>query len=285
MHPKGRMKCMQDTINKSVDRDRLSVLLAVLLLGNVLFQFVDLPQQVWHLQPLGSPLEIHLTETTLLIAFMVGLVCTGISLILQDHPHLMADPERPIYISWILPAFLTGVSVYLLSLSPTLPIWMVGLFLTSLVLGLTISAEYIAVSPNNPGYPTVRLALNVLAYLLAFVLFTLIYQTRMRSLITGTLTTTTAALLGLNLLSVGEVPLRQAALFASIAGLIIGESTWALNYLQIRAWAGGVLLLLIFYLTINVAHQYLLESLNSSILGELSIVTILVLAIILVQYL
>lgn len=279
------MKDMRKTFNEPVDRDRLSVLLAVLLLGSVLFQFVELPKQTWSLQPLGSPLEIHLTETTLLVAFMVGLVCTGTSLILRDHPQLTADPERPIYISWILPAFLAGISVYLLSLSPTLPIWMVGLFLTSLALGLTISAEYTAFSPHTPGYPTARLALNMLAYLLAFVLFTLIYQTRMRSLITSPLTALTAALLGLNLLSIGDVPLKRALLFAGITGLIVGESTWALNYMHIRAWAGGVLLLLVFYLTVNMAHQYLLESLSNSILIELAVITTLVLAIILIQYL
>lgn len=274
---------MQETANPSIDRDRLSVLLAVLLLGSVLFQFVELPEHAWELNPLGSPLQIRFTETTLLVAFMVGLVCTGTSLILQDHPYLKPDSERPIYISWILPALLSGASAYILSLTPTLPIWMMGLFLTSLALGLTISAEYVAVSSDAPGYPTARLALNVLAYLLAFVLFALVYQTRMRSLMTATLTVLIGTLLAIDLLSVDDVPIGRAILFAGITGLIVGESTWVLNYLHIRAWAAGLLLLLAFYLTVNVAHQYLLEQLDTSILVELASVAVLIIVIILIQ--
>ena len=102
---------MHETI-KPLDRNRLSVLIAVLLLGSVIFRFIELPERVWNLQTLGSPLEIHVTETWLLITLMVGLVCTGTSLILHDHPHLVEHSGRPIYVSWILPGVLIGLSVY-----------------------------------------------------------------------------------------------------------------------------------------------------------------------------
>lgn len=269
---------MQETI-KPLDRNRLSVLVAVLLLGSVLFRFIELPEQVWRLEPLGSPLEIHVTGTWLLTALMVGLVCTGTNLILHGHPHLEEHPGRPIYISWILPGVMAGLSAYLLARAPTLPVWIAGLALAGAGIGLAVSAEYTAVSPDAPGYPVARLALNVLAYLLAFTLFAIIYHTRTRSLVTATLTLLTATLLALDLLSVADVPLRRVLLFASIVGLTIGESTWALNYWQISGWAGGLLLLLIFYVAINLAHQHLLERLSASILVEVAVVTIIVLTI------
>jgi len=274
---------MREIVNKPLDRDHLSVLLAVLLLGSVLLRFIELPEHVWRLYPLGSPLEIHVTGTFLLIALTVGLVCTGTSLVLHDHPLLQEDSGRPIYISWILPAILTGVSMYLLALAPTLFVWMMGLLLVSVIIGLTVAAEYATVSPNASSYPAARLALNVLAYLLAFVLFALIYQTRTRSLVTGTMTLFTATLLALDLLSVADVPLGRVLPFAGIAGLLIGESTWALNYWQLRAWSAGLLLLLIFYVTVNIAHQHLLEQLNGSILMEFAFVTIVVLLILLLR--
>jgi hypothetical protein len=277
------MQPMREIVNKPLDRDHLSVLLAVLLLGSVLLRFIELPEHVWRLYPLGSPLEIHVTGTFLLIALTVGLVCTGTSLVLHDHPLLQEDSGRPIYISWILPAILTGVSMYLLALAPTLFVWMMGLLLVSVIIGLTVAAEYATVSPNASSYPAARLALNVLAYLLAFVLFALIYQTRTRSLVTGTMTLFTATLLALDLLSVADVPLGRVLPFAGIAGLLIGESTWALNYWQLRAWSAGLLLLLIFYVTVNIAHQHLLEQLNGSILMEFAFVTIVVLLILLLR--
>lgn len=277
------MHFMREIVNKPLDRDHLSVLLAVLLLGSVLLRFIELPEHVWRLYPLGSPLEIHVTGTFLLIALTVGLVCTGTSLVLHDHPLLQEDSGRPIYISWILPAILTGVSMYLLALAPTLFVWMMGLLLVSVIIGLTVAAEYATVSPNASSYPAARLALNVLAYLLAFVLFALIYQTRTRSLVTATMTLFTATLLALDLLSVADVPLGRVLPFAGIAGLLIGESTWALNYWQLKAWSAGLLLLLIFYVTVNVAHQHLLEQLNGSILMEFAFVTIVVLLILLLR--
>lgn len=274
---------MQRAVNQSLDYDRLSILLALLLLSSVLFRFIELPGRVWRLQAFGSPLEIHASETLLLMTLMIGFVCTGTSLILHDHPQLKGGSGRPIYISWILPSVLAGLSAYLLALAPTLLTWLAGLILVGVIIGLTISAEYAALSPKAAGYPTARLALNVLAYLLTFALFAVIYQTRMRSLMTATLTLLTATLLALDLLSVADVPLLRMLPFAGIVGLIVGESTWALNYWQISPWTGGLFLLLIFYVVVNVAHQHLLEQLHASILVEFALVAVAVLALVLLQ--
>lgn len=273
---------MQETV-KPLDPNRLSVLVAVLLLGSVLLRFIELPEHVWELEPLGSPLEIHVTGTWLLVTLTVGLVCTGTNLILHDHPHLKVHTGRPIYISWILPGVMGGLLAYLLARAPTWPLWVGGLILVGVGISLAISAEYTAVSPDAPGYPLARLGLNVLAYLLAFTLFAIIYNTRSRSLVTATLTLLTATLLALDLLSVADVQFRRVLLFAGIVGLITGESTWALNYWQISAWAGGLFLLLIFYIAVNVAHQHLLERLSGSILVEFAVVAVIVLTIILLR--
>jgi hypothetical protein len=273
---------MQETV-KPLDRNRLSVLVAVLLLGSVLFRFIELPEHTWKLHPLGSPLEIHVTGTWLLTTLMVSLVCTGTNLILHDHPHLETYSGRPIYISWVLPGIMAGLSAYLLTQITTWSLWIGGLLVASVSISLVVSAEYTAISPQDPGYPMARLALNMLAYLLAFTLFAVIYHTHTRSLITATLMMLAAAVLGLDLLSVADVQFRRVALFAGIVALIIGESTWALNYWQISAWAGGLLLLLVFYLVTNVAHQYLLERLSISDLVEFAIVAIIVLVIFLLR--
>jgi hypothetical protein len=273
---------MQETV-KPLDPNRLSVLVAVLLLGSVLLRFIELPEHVWELEPLGSPLEVHVTGTWLLVTLMVGLVCTGTNLILHDHPHLSEHTGRPIYVSWILPGVLAGLLAYLLARAPTWPLWVGGLILVGVGISLAVSAEYTAVSPNAPGYPVARLGLNVLAYLLAFTLFAIIYNTRSRSLVTATLTLFTGTLLALDLLSVADVQFRRVLLFAAIVGLITGESTWALNYWQISAWAGGLFLLLIFYTAVNVAHQHLLERLSGSILAEFAVVAVIVLTIILLR--
>jgi hypothetical protein len=270
---------MQDAV-KPLNRDRLSVLVAVLLLGSALFRFIELPEHVWNLEPLGSPLEIRVTGVWLLVTLMVGLVCTGTNLILHDHPHLGQHPGRPIYIAWILPGTLAGLFAFLLERISAWPAWIGGLLLAGIVISLVISAEYAVVSPDAAGYPTARLVLNMLAYLLVFVLFTLIYRTRTRSLVTATLMMLIAGVFSLDLLSVADVLFRRVLPFAGVVGLIVGEATWALNYWQISAWAGGLLLLLIFYVIVNVAHQYLLERLRASLLIEFAVVSVVVLIVI-----
>jgi hypothetical protein len=259
------------------------LLLAVLILGLVLFRFIELPEQVYELQVLGSPLQIRASSTLLLTTVMIGLACTGTSLVVRDHARQMDRFGRPAYISWILPGLLAGLSAYLLSLTPALFIWIGGLIVFAVSVALTVSAEYVAISPDAPGYPAARLALNVLAYLMAFVLFVLIYQTRTRSLVTATLTLVTATLVALDLLSVPEVPIGRVLPFVGIVGLVIGESTWALNYWQVSAWVGGLLLLLIFYVATNVAHQHLLDRLSLSTLFEFVAVTVAVLIVILLR--
>jgi hypothetical protein len=267
---------MEETV-QPLDRNRLSVLVAVLLLGNVLFRFIQLPEHVWRLQPLGSPLEVQVTGTWLLVALMVGLVCTGTNLIIHDHPYLLTHPRHPVYVSWILPGLTAGLSAYLLALVPSWPIWVAGLIMVAVAISLTISAEYAVISTETTGYAVARLALNVLAYLLAFAFFVIIYQTRTRSLVTATVIVLVGFLVALNLLSGAEAPFRRVVLFASVAGFIVGESTWALNYWQISDWAGGLFLLLVFYIVINVAHQHLLERLSVSTVVELAIVTAVIL--------
>ena len=59
---------MQETV-QPLDRNRLSVVVAVLLLGGALFRVIELPEQTWRLEPLGSPLEIHITGVWLLYLF------------------------------------------------------------------------------------------------------------------------------------------------------------------------------------------------------------------------
>jgi hypothetical protein len=273
---------MQETV-EPLDRNRLSVLVAVLLLGSALFRFIELPEHTWKLEPLGSPLEIHVTGTWLLTALMVGLVCTGTNLILHDHPHVQESPGRPIYVAWILPGIMAGLAAYLLTHVASWPLWIGGLVVAGVSISMVVSAEYTAVSPKSPGYATARLTLNMLAYLLAFALFAIIYHTRSRSLITATLMMFTAALLALDLLSVADVQFGRVVMFAGVVALIVGESTWVLNYWQTSAWAGGLLLLLIFYFSANVAHQYLLERLGASVLVEFAVVAISVLAVILIK--
>jgi hypothetical protein len=262
-----------------LNRDRLSVLVAIILLVNVLFRFIELPESSWHLEVLGSPLEVRFTSTTLLVVLTMAFVVTGTRFVLMDHPDVPDRLPRPLYLSWVLPGLLSGLAVYVVHLAPTVRIWGGGVLILGLLVSLAVGAEFIALSTEDPRYTRARLALNLLAYLLAFSLFFFIYQTRARSLVTATAMTVAAFLVAIDLLSVADVVVGRVALYAGAVGLIVGETTWALNYWQMSNWTGAFALLLMFYVTSGVAHQHLLERLSWQVLAEFALVTVVALVI------
>jgi hypothetical protein len=265
-----------------LNRDRLSVLVAIILLLSTLFRFIELPASSWRLEVFGSPLEMQFTSTSLLVVLTIALVVTGTRYVLYAHPAVPDRLPRPLYLSWVLPGLLSGLAVYVVHLAPTVRIWSGGVLLLGVLVSLAVGAEFIALSPEDERYTRARLALNLLAYLLAFALFYFVYQTRARSLITATAMTGAAFLVALDLLSVADVGEGRVALYAAAVGLIVGETTWALNYWQLNNWAGAFSILLVFYVTSGIAHQHLLERLSRHVIAEFALVTLVALVILIV---
>ncbi len=265
-----------------LNRDRLSVLIALILLTSVMFRFVQLPQVTRRFHLLGSPLEVNLTGTGLLVVLVGGLAAMGARYILAGHPDAPDRLPRPLVFSWVLPGLIGGMAAYLVELAPTEVVWAGGLLLAMLLIGLTVAAEFAALSPRHPAATRARLGLNVLAYLLALLFFYLIYRTRARSLITATEITLVAFLIALDLLGVAETRAVRVVLYSGIIGLLVGEATWALNYWRLDNWTASLLLLLFFYLATGIAQQYLLDRLKPAVLLEFGLVTAAVLTLVLV---
>lgn len=264
-----------------VNRDRLSVLIALILLTSVLFRFVQLPQVTRRFHLLGSPLEVNLTGTSLLVVLVGGLTAMGARYVLAAHPDAPDRLSRPLYFSWVLPGLLGGMAAYLVELAPGAVVWGGGLLIAMLLVGVTVAAEFAALSPRHPAATRSRLGLNILAYLLAFLFFYLIYRTRARSLVTATEVTLVAFLIALDLLGVAGTRPTRVVLYSGIVGLLVGEMTWALNYWRVDNWTAGLLLLLFFYLLTGVVQQHLLDRLRPAILLEFGLVTVGVLALVL----
>jgi hypothetical protein len=265
-----------------LNRDRLSVLIALILLTSVLFRFVQLPQVTRRFHLLGSPLEVNLTGGGLLVVLVAGLAAMGARYILAAHPDAPDRLPRPLVFSWVLPGLLGGMAAYLVELAPTEVVWGGGLLMAMVLIGLAVAAEFAALSPRHPAATRARLGLNILAYLLALVFFYLIYRTRARSLVTATEVTLVAFLIALDLLGVAETRAARVVLYSAVVGLVVGEATWALNYWRLDNWTASLLLLLFFYLATGIAQQYLLDRLKPAVLLEFGLVTAAVLTLVLV---
>jgi hypothetical protein len=265
----------------SAERDKLSVLLAIILASSTLFRFVELPNISWGIQSvLGSPLGFDFGGEMLVVILIVGLVSTGALSILRDHP-LRDKQERPLLYSLITPAVGSLLVSLLLIQATSWMLWLVALFLGGVAIGILVHLSYLAFSPAGQFYPPARTLLNIIDYLAGFVLFSLLLRERGRALVTGPIVLLLSGLLALELLSASGAKLNRVLLYVSIIALAEGELAWVIGYWPVSSWTGATILSLGLYVGSGIGYQYLLERLTSRIIVEFASMSILVLALVL----
>ena len=263
-------------------RDRISVVTWLLVFGLGLSLLYNLPSVVITFDALGSPISIPLTETSMAAAFLSVLAAVGADSVVSLHPRFASTPRwfgwKWTY--WALPMALTIISVFVLPLTPHGLIQVLALLFSGAVLTLAYFCLYATVERGQSGFRRARLLLDALAYGSALVLFLFVYQTRTRSLLSGTLVAMTAILLTVEMLRTTVDRPRLVLTYSAIIGLILGQVTWALNYWLLPGLTGGLLLLLIFYVLVGIAQQGLQNRLNRRVLLEFVIFTVVALILI-----
>jgi hypothetical protein len=274
---------MTEAIQRTLptERDKLSVLLAIILASSTLFRFVELPNISWGIQSvLGSPLGFDFGGETLVVILIVGLVSTGTLSILRDHP-LRDKQERPLLYSLITPAVGSLLVSLLLIQATSWMLWLVALFLGGVAIGVLVHLSYQAFSPAGQFYPPARTLLNIIDYLAGFVLFSMLLRERGRALVTGPTVLLLSGLLALELLSASGAKLNGVLLYVGIIALAEGELAWVIGYWPVSSWTGATILSLGLYVGSGIGYQYLLERLTNRIVVEFASMSILVLILVL----
>jgi hypothetical protein len=120
--------------------------------------------------------------------------------------------------------------------------------------------------------------LRLSTFPLAVLLFTSIYRTRLRSLVTATSVTLVATLLAFSILHHSEQASRslgRTVLYSGVIGLVLGETTWALNYWRANALTVGVLLMILFYVLTGIVREYIRAGIRWQAVTEFLIVAAL----------
>ena len=252
--------------------DRLSVFIGVIVLTPVLIRFVNTSPRTISFAVLGSPVSFEMTGAWLTTVMLLAMSCMGANAVIRAHPRMaLPDPPRA-FTFWILPG-LAGLNAgILLARAPTWPLWWAGLLLTGSAIALIVLSEFSTVDPDVLGYARSRLILNLVAYALAFISFTLIYGTRWRSFVTAPAVSLVGFVLAFELLNTTEVPMRRATVYGLLTAILLGECAWALNYWRLSSLAGGLIMLLIFYTIVGIAQQVLLSRLTQRTLAEFAVV-------------
>jgi len=264
-------------------RDRISIVTWLVVFGLGLSLLFSLPSANITFRALGSPISIQLTKTLVAASFLAFLVATGTDSIIRIHPRFMAVRHTLLrtWPFWTLPMALVIIAVFVLPLAPSGLVRVLGLLVSGGLIGLAFFSLYATVERGQPGFRRARFMLDALAYGSALLLFLFVYQTRTRSLLSGSLIAMTAVLLAVEILrSTTNQPLTVLT-YGLIVGLVLGQVTWALNYWSsLSDLTGGLLLLLIFYLLVGITQQGLQNRLTPRVLFEFAIFALVALLLI-----
>lgn len=263
-------------------RDRISVATWPVVLGLALSLFTALPSYEFSFVAFGSPATVPLTGTVVVAFFLALLAASGAESVVSAHPRFATAAQRTggrTWPFWALPMALTLIITLSLPRLPTPLMQVLALFMAAAIFILTFFSLYLTVETGMPGFRRSRLALNLLTYAAAVLLFLFVYQTRTRSLVSATLVATTAMLLAVELLR-GSAPSTGTVIsYGAIVGLVLGQATWALNYWPLPSLTGGLLLLLIFYVLVSFAQSGLQGRLTTRVVVEFLIVTVVALVL------
>ena len=149
------------------DRERLSAVMAVILLAYTAAHFVQLPGRTLALGFAGVYLPLQFSINTLVAVLVAGLTATGTDWLLREHPGLRG---RPTLSHWLLPAMTAWVLSLPLASLPFSAQWWAVFTGAALLLFAVLVAEYNSLSPDSRLYLAATQALSALTYALLLIL-------------------------------------------------------------------------------------------------------------------
>lgn len=255
------------------NRDRLSVLTAIIVLAYALARVLDLPTRAMRATVLGSALGIELNGPLLMLLLAAALISAGSDALFRSHPYFARHPSESAVSHWLLPGITALVLGSALNRAPTGPAWWLGLVISALALLAVLVAEYVVVDRGDAAWDVAALALTALAYALALILFTLLRSFSTRAVISASIGGLVAAGLAWRLFILRIRDVRpMAALFAGLVGLIAAESIWAFNYWRITASSAALLTMVPFYTSFGLFQQQLAGRLTRRVWVEYAVV-------------
>ncbi len=243
---------------RNIDLNRLSVLAGGLLLPLAILRFLEIPSQpLIRATVLGSPLGLNLTATSLMMLIILGLTISAVSSLISTHPFTQHGDIQYRVMFWIVPALLNLALASLLNRIPDPRVWALVSLACAVIVPSGLIIEYDAVDQNKSETYLPMWVQELLIYLAAIIIFTLIYDARVRSLLSATAVSLVATLLSIRLFWRNQIPISRSLQYGGITGLILGQLTWGLNYLRMSGLQGGLFLLLVFYVVMGIIQQFI----------------------------
>ena len=221
------------------DPNRLSLLVAVILLSYALARFIDLPGRELAVQLPGIYFEINLNIYSVVAFLVAGLTATGADWLLRQHP---SASKHSTLEHWLLPSltsWVIGIPLFQLPLSPQ---WWLGFAIGGILLTLVLTAEYITIDPQDERHPLAAAGLTALSFALFLSLAISLRIAGYRLFLI-----LPALALGVSLISLRTLHLRLqgrwAVTQATAIALTSAQLTAALHYMPLSPISFGLIVL------------------------------------------
>jgi hypothetical protein len=220
------------------DANRLSVLIAVVLLAYAFAHLIETQRYALNINVLGVAIAIPLNLTVAATLIAAGLTAAGMDWLLRGHPHFEGENT---FEHWILPAltaFVLGVPLYNLSFGPA---WWLSFGLGGVLLLLVFLAEYIALDASDVRHPAASAGLVALSYALFLILITTLSLSASRLVLVVVAVFPAAGMVALRALHLRTREWRFA--WAIGIAIILTQIAAALHYWPVTPIQYGLLLL------------------------------------------
>jgi hypothetical protein len=219
-------------------------------------------------------LGLSLTLNTSVLPYygiaLAVLACTAVPYLLHVHQGWEFSGGR-----LVLPAAMALAAPSVAHELGSGPFRLIGVFGPGALLYAVVLAEYVLLSSGGASQAqAAKLMLTVTAFGVALSYYLLVYEVKERSVISGPLLAVVSTALALRLLTLDRPYDWKTSWYAGAAGLTMAEVLWPLNYWILSVVAGGLALLLVFYVLVGLMRQLLAGECSQAVLLEYASVSL-----------
>ncbi len=251
-----------------LDLDRLSVTSGAILLGLAATRIMDPSGRLLLGTALGSQLDLNLTFETVSLLILSGMAVTASSSLVRTHSQARSGLISSTIPFWIIPGLMVlSLAAWAITLED-MGQWLVLMGAAAILIPSSLALEYAVVDPERRRSALLSWVQMFLIYGTALLIFSRIFDMRVRALISGPAIVITSSLLSGRLFWIrAEKPLT-AQTYGLAVGIIMGLLMWVLSYWPLATLTGATLIFLFFYLMVGMLQQYLYGQFDRQVVLE-----------------
>jgi hypothetical protein len=244
--------------------ERLSIVMATILLAYALTKFVNVPSKVISINFIGIFIPITINFNSIVTVSVAGMTASGADWLYREHPTLGRKSTTP---HLLLPGITAWILSIVLTRLPNSPLWWVIFSTGGAFLLLVILAEYIALDDENIRHHLAMAMLNALSYAIFLALAVALRSSGLRLIMILPAVAIATGALSLRIIHLYN-PVQWYFYHSFACLIILSQLATALHYLPVSPLSFGLFLLGALYATINFISNIINERLIRIVVFE-----------------